>query len=267
MDGIHKKRGWQVRIAFFDSGIGGLTVLRQAVSVLPDAAYVYYADTRHAPYGVKPKGEVRRYIFEAADFLAGLDIQALVVACNTATAVAINDLRARYRFPIVGMEPAVKPALTGDGGGRKVLVAATSLTLRESKLGDLIAKLDRSRRVERLELDGLVPFAERFEFDTPEVRRYLQTRLAGVDWPRYATAVLGCTHFLFYKPLIQSIAGEGVRLIDGNAGTVRQLVRVLGGARAAVSGASGEVAFYSSGVKDPSERVRRLEALLKTPLA
>lgn len=250
-----------MRIAFFDSGIGGLTVLKEALSALPNQEFLYYADTANVPYGVKPKDEVRRCVFAAVDFLAGLGIQALVVACNTATSVAINDLRARYAFPIIGMEPAVKPAVARNTG-RKILVFATSLTLQESKLETLISRLDTAHKVERRELDGLVTFAEDFEFDTPLVRDYLQQKLAQVRWSQYETVVLGCTHFIFYRDLIQSLAGNGIELIDGNAGTVRHLVRTLGPAVSEAVPPSRRIVFYASGAEEPPDREARLMGLL-----
>ena len=117
-----------VRIAFFDSGIGGLTVLHQAKKLMPQEDYLYYADTDHVPYGSKTKEEIRRYVEEAADFIAAQDVKALVVACNTATSVAIQSLRARYSFPILGMEPAVKPAVKNIAVSKRVLVTATPVT-------------------------------------------------------------------------------------------------------------------------------------------
>jgi len=250
-----------VRIAFFDSGIGGLTVLKQALAAMPNEDYIYYADTQNVPYGVKPKDEVRSHIFSAVDFLAKQNIQALVVACNTATSVAINDLRSRYAFPIVGMEPAVKPAIIKNTG-KKILVFATSLTLKESKLETLIDRLDKKRNVERRELDGLVTFAENFEFHTPLVQRYLQEKLANTHWGQYETIVLGCTHFIYYRNMIQALAGDDIHLIDGNEGTVNHLVNIVGANRQPTQPHGQRIVFYSSGVEDPSDRANRLLDLL-----
>lgn len=250
-----------MRIAFFDSGVGGLTVLKQALTALPNETYIYYADTQNVPYGVKPKDEVRAYIFSAVDFLAKQDIQALVVACNTATAVAISDLRSRYAFPIIGMEPAVKPAIIRNTG-KKILVFATSLTLKESKLETLIDTLDKKHKVERRELDGLVTFAENRELESPIVQRYLQEKLANVHWDQYETVVLGCTHFLYYRNLLQTLIGKGVQVIDGNAGTVRRLVNIVGPNRSSTPSLDPRITFYSSGILDTSERTNQLLALL-----
>lgn len=250
-----------MRIAFFDSGIGGLTVLKQAVAALPNEDYIYYADTRNAPYGVRPKEKVRACVLAAAEFLADQRIDALVVACNTATSVAIGDLRGRYAFPIIGMEPAVKPALARNAGG-KVLVFATSLTLRESKLDTLLNSLDKMRKVERRELDGLVSFAEAFAFDTPLVRDYLRGKLGAIDWASYETVVLGCTHFIFYRALIQELVGHRIHVIDGHAGTVNRLVSLVGDRRAVAPRAAPSIAFFSSGTPDTPTRVAQFTALL-----
>ena len=256
-----------MRIGFFDSGIGGLPVLRQALAVLPTDVFVYYADTLHAPYGVKPKADVAAHVLAAADFLAEQRIHALVLACNTATAVAVQTLRERYPFPVIGMEPAVKPALM-QSTGKKIMVFATSLTLRESKLETLIANLGQGHRVVRRALDRLIPFAEAFDFDSRDVRDYLAGHLADVRWSEYESVVLGCTHFLFFRSLIQDCAGPDIRLLDGNQGTVSQLERVLKPMRAQavpdVRGTSPRVTFYASGNKEEPARVKRMLALLSS---
>ncbi len=250
-----------MRIAFFDSGLGGLTVLKRALDVLPNEDYLYFADTEHAPYGVKPKDDVRAFIFEAVDFLARQHIDALVVACNTATSVAIADLRKRYAFPIIGMEPAVKPALARNGG-KRVMVFATSLTLRESKLETLLASLDKTRKVERRELDGLVTFAENFDFDSPLVQDYLQEKLGAADWSSFGAVVLGCTHFIFYRTLIENLIGKRIPIVDGNEGTVNRLLSLVGKGASPAADGSPRMAFYSSGIEDPPARADRLRALL-----
>ncbi len=131
-----------MKIGFFDSGIGGLTVLSEAIKRLPNHEYLYYADTLHAPYGPKPKEEVRGYVFEAIEFLVQQGAQIIVIACNTATSIAIEELRTKYSIPIIGMEPAVKPAIhLKDEMKKRVLVTATPLTLKEEKLHRLIQRV------------------------------------------------------------------------------------------------------------------------------
>ena len=153
-----------MQIGFFDSGIGGLTVLHQAKRAMPQEDYLYYADTDHVPYGRKTKEEIKQYVQEAVDFIAEQGVKALVVACNTATSVAIKDLRARYSFPILGMEPAVKPAVNDTHCTKRILVTATPVTIREEKLQNLLHQVDQHHQVDLLPLPRLVEFAEQGNF-------------------------------------------------------------------------------------------------------
>lgn len=217
-----------MKIGFFDSGIGGLTVLGHALKILPFADYIYYADIKHVPYGEKTKSEVRQYVQNAMDYMAEIKVDAVVIACNTATSVADVKLRRKYCFPIVGMEPAVKPAVAYcKERGKKILVLATSLTLREEKFNQLIHKLDAAEMVDTLALGGLVKFAERFEFDSLEVCQYLQQAFAPLALDDYGAVVLGCTHFpLFNKLLQQSFTKETV-FFDGSVGAINHLADIL----------------------------------------
>jgi len=249
-----------LKIAFFDSGIGGLTVLQDAIGQLPSNEFIYYADTKNVPYGTKPKNEVVKCVLEAVDFLSGLNIHVLVVACNAATSAAITELRNRYHFPIIGMEPAVKPAVL-QNRGKDILVLATSLTLRESKLNSLITSIDKRQKVKKLAMDGLVKYAENFDFTSFDVRTYVKSKLNEIDLSRVESIVLGCTHFLYFKDLIQETVGNHIQMIDGNIGTINNLkskMALLG------NGESNEarITFYSSGVIDSEERQEKLLALL-----
>lgn len=246
-------------IGIFDSGIGGLTVLKEAVKLLPNEDFLYYADTKHVPYGTKPKDEVRRYIFDAADFFAGKGVKALVVACNTATSIAINDLRKRYGFPIIGMEPAVKPALE-KVDHRRILVLATPITVSEKKLHDLVVKLDSEQAVDLHALPGMVEFAEKFIFDEDIVIQYLLDEFAKYDLREYSAVVLGCTHFIYYRKHFKRILPQGVEIIDGNIGTVNRLMTLLESRKLDCS-RKGSLEFYCSGDKeiDDSKYRRYLE--------
>ncbi len=248
-----------MRIGVFDSGIGGLTVLKEALRLMPNEDYVYYADTKHVPYGIKPKDEVRGYIYEAADFFRGKGVEALVVACNTATSIAITDLRKRYSFPIIGMEPAVKPAVL-KADDRRVLVLATPMTVREKKLHDLVERLDSEEIVDLHGLPGLVEFAEKFIFDEDTVIRYLSDELSGYDLKEYGAVVLGCTHFIYFRKHFKKILPQGVDIIDGNLGTLKRLKTLLDNRGPSCSG-KGSVEFYCSGEKeeDSSKYTRYLE--------
>ncbi|WP_458413190.1 glutamate racemase [Schinkia sp. CFF1] len=238
-----------MRIGFFDSGIGGMTVLHQALKYLPNDDYIYYADTMHVPYGEKPKEEVREYIFNAVEFMADQGIKALVIACNTATSIAVNDLRKRYSFPILGIEPAVKPAVQScEGKRKKVLVLATNLTLREEKFHNLVKSVDHYDIVESLPLPGLVQFAEDFEFKEEKVVPYLKEKLSSFDLKQYGTIVLGCTHFPYFENSIRKIFSEEVDVISGSIGTAKNLKRILEESNQ-INDGTGDILFYNSGYK------------------
>lgn len=238
-----------VRIGFFDSGIGGMTVLHQALRFLPNEDYIFYADTLHVPYGEKPKEEVREYIFNAVDFMANQGIKALVIACNTATSIAVDDLRKKYDFPILGIEPAVKPAVQScEGKRKKVLVLATNLTLREEKFHNLVNSIDQHDIVESLPLPGLVQFAENFEFREEKVVPYLEERLSSFDIKQYGTIVLGCTHFPYFEDSLREIFPEEIDIISGSIGTAKNLKRILE-ANNQINDGSGDILFFKSGDK------------------
>ena len=251
-----------MRIGFFDSGVGGLTVLHEAMKVLKSSDFIYYADTSNVPYGSKTKAQVRDYVFNAADFMIRLGIDVLVVACNTATSVAIEALRQAYNLPIIGMEPAVKPAVLNHKD-KRVLVTATELTLKEEKLKKLITQLDCEDIVDLLPLPGLVSFAERAIFEEEMVSEYLSGAFGGLDISRYQTIVLGCTHFIFYKDILKNRIGPDVDIIDGNRGTVNMLTRTLE-TMDIPGGGSGHITYYHSGseVVD-TETLTRYSKLLK----
>lgn len=239
----------KVRIGFFDSGIGGMTVLHQALKFLPNEDYIFYADTLHVPYGEKPKEEVREYIFNAVEFIANQGVKALVVACNTATSIAIEDLRQKYDFPIIGIEPAVKPAVQQcEGKRKKVLVLATNLTLREEKFHNLVKSIDHHDIVDSLPLPGLVEFAENFIFDDERVLPYLRNELSSFDLYQYGTVVLGCTHFTYFEKSLRKVFPENVDIISGNIGTAKNLRRILE-EKNQINEGSGDILFFQSGCK------------------
>lgn len=253
-----------MRIGFFDSGIGGMSVLHQAVRLLPNEDYIFYADTLHVPYGEKSKEEVRDYIFSAADFLADQGIKALVIACNTATSIAVDDLRHKYDFPILGIEPAVKPAIQScEGKQKKVLVLATNLTLQEEKFHNLVRSLDQHDIVDSLALPGLVQFAENFEFREEKVIPYLKEQLASFDITQYGTIVLGCTHFPYFENSIRAIFPDNTNIISGSMGTAKNLKRILGEKNLINKEGTGDVTFFQSGIKiEDQETLSKYKRLL-----
>lgn len=249
-----------MRIAFFDSGIGGLTVLHQAKKLMPQEDYLYYADTDHVPYGSKTKEDIRRYVEDAVDFIAMQDVKALVVACNTATSVAIQSLRARYNFPILGMEPAVKPAVKELHVSKRVLVTATPVTLREEKLHNLLQRIDRHHQVDLLPLPKLVELAECGYFNDGQAETYLRETTQNFDLQKYSTVVLGCTHFNYFKDSFRKIFGDKMTLLDGSSGTVNNLYRVLQ-ERNLLEVNNGSIQYYNSG-REAEELRSQYEVLL-----
>ena len=230
-------------IGFFDSGIGGLSVLYESLKILPNENYIYYSDGDNAPYGVRPKEEVRDLVLDAMRFIASKGVKAIVVACNTATSVAIEDIRRLYDFPVIGMEPAVKPAVM-SGSRKRVLVFATELTLKEEKFKNLVARVDTQQMVDYLPLQELVMYAERFDFDERKIIPYLQEKLSAFRLEDYGAVVLGCTHFLFFKPMMEKVIPREVAIIDGNLGTIRNLKNKLGDH---LNPGPGSVSYYLSG--------------------
>ena len=217
----------QLPIGFFDSGLGGLSVLREAVRLMPQEDYIYFGDSRNAPYGTKTLEQIRRLSLTHAEMLYRSGIKALVVACNTATSAAISILREVYTdIPVIGIEPALKPAVS-IGEHPRVIVMATPLTVKGQKLHELLGRYAKSADVTALGCPGLMEFVEDGNLDGPEVRAYLRTLLLPHMEKPVDAIVLGCTHYPFLKKTIQESAGPGIRILDGGEGTARQLERRL----------------------------------------
>lgn len=250
-----------MKAAFFDSGIGGLSVLYEALQQMPQGDFLFYADCIHAPYGEKTPAQIQTYVDGAVDFLVAQGAQAVVLACNTATSVACQALRSRLTIPVIGMEPAAKLALDLDST-RRVLVAATPVTVRGEKLQALIGRVDRQHLVDVLALPQLVRFAEAGDFSPETVLPYLRQALAPFDLHAYSALVLGCTHFNYFKDSFRAILPPDMRLLDGNAGTVRQLMRQMG-AQAASPAVSGGVSYFFSGAPADAQQRAQAARLLK----
>mgnify|MGYP002751567799 CR=1 FL=1 len=215
-----------LKIAFFDSGIGGLSVLAEALRRFSGAEFLYFADEDHVPYGTKSRAEIVRLSLDAVGFLVARGADAVVVACNTATSAAISELRGAFSVPVIGMEPAVK--LAADSfGARPTLLIATPLTIAGEKLARLVGRLECETW--SLALPRLVEFAQDLEFDTPAVRAYLRQELAKFELERLGSLVLGCTHFNYFKDVLREILPPHVRIIDGIGGTLNRLASELGG--------------------------------------
>ena len=215
-----------MKIAFFDSGIGGLSVLAEALRRFSGAEFLYFADEDHVPYGTKSRAEIVRLSLDAVGFLVSRGAEGVVVACNTATSAAISELRGAFSVPVIGMEPAVK--LAADSfGARPTLLIATPLTIAGEKLARLVGRLECETW--SLPLPRLVEFAQDLEFGSPAVRAYLREELAKFELERLGSLVLGCTHFNYFKDVLREILPSHVRIIDGIDGTLNRLASELGG--------------------------------------
>ena len=214
-------------IAVFDSGVGGVSVLRELRALCPGERFYYFGDSANAPYGRKTTDEVRALTLAAGrKLLVDRDCKALVVACNTATAAAITDLRAAYPDRIiVGIEPALKLACDRHPGGT-IGIMATDVTLREQKLAALMERVKRDCWVLRVHAPGVVELVEAGKCDSDEAVALME-RLLGPHVGQLDALVLGCTHYPFMKTAMRTVLGEGTELLDGGEGTARETQRRL----------------------------------------
>lgn len=251
-----------MKIGIFDSGIGGLSVLHHAMKRMPDAEFIYYADEAHVPYGEKTVEEIQGFVEEILGFLLDQEVDAIVIACNTATSVATKEFRASYSVPIVGMEPAVKKAVElYQNTGKRILVAATPVTIAGNKLHNLLERVDKENDVDLLPLPQLVRFAEQGEFDSEAVMSYLKKELQDSNLKDYVAVVLGCTHFNYFKESFQKIFPEKIHFVDGNEGTINQLLRVT--EETGKSQTPGKVHYYYSGKEISEEERMEIETYMR----
>ena len=244
-------------IGIFDSGVGGLSVLRAIRQQMPDESVLYFGDQGHVPYGPRPLVEVRKFSETITRFLLDRGAKLIVVACNTASAAALKQLRQTFPdVPFVGMEPAVKPAAEHTRSGI-VGVLATPATFQGALYASVVERFASNVTLLQDTCPGLVQQIERGELDTSETRTILVSALRPMLDRGIDTVVLGCTHYPFVIPLIQEIVGPEVRVIDPAPAVARQVARLLdsSGKRAAGS-RSGTVRFITSG------EAARFESLL-----
>lgn len=236
----------ELPVAVFDSGVGGISVLRELVRRMPQEKFLYFGDCANAPYGVKSTEQVRQLTCRAVEELLAQGVKAVVLACNTATSAAIELLRKRHPDKIlVGIEPALKLAAERYPQGR-ILVMATDVTLREEKFRGLMARFSGIHPVEGIHCPGLVERIEKGELEGPEMEAFLQGLLAPHLTRDTVAVVLGCTHYPFAAPALRRVLGEGVALIDGGEGTARETQRRLAEAGLLRETRPGEVTFQSS---------------------
>ncbi len=214
-------------IAVIDSGVGGISVLRELVAVMPNENYIYFGDSKNAPYGTRSKQEVLDITRKNLDLLLSVGIKALVIACNTATSVAVSVLRRENPdLIIVGIEPAIKPP-TSELDNPTVLVMATPLTLKEEKFLSLVKEYSHGANIIPLPCPGLVEFIERGELEGDALDQYLKKLFSPFDDTKIDALVLGCTHYPHVKEAITKHLPQSVRIFDGGRGTAMQTRRRL----------------------------------------
>lgn len=247
-------------IGMFDSGVGGVSVLREARKMLPGERFIFFGDTKNAPYGTKSREEVLALSRAVAEKLITMGCKAIVIACNTATSAAAQTLREQYALPIIAMEPALKPAAALHRDGY-VLALATPGTIKGEKYQHLLQRYGEG--VVSLPCPGMMEFVEIGEVDSPALHAFLEALFAPYKAQAPEAIVLGCTHYVFLKKAIGAHF-PGVPLIDGNEGTVRQLRNTLAERNLlAEENQQGGVALLSSG--DPAA-VELMDKLLNSKM-
>lgn len=250
-------------IGLFDSGVGGLSVLRAVRARLPAQPMIYLGDQAHVPYGPRPLEEVRCFSEAITRYLLSQGAQVIVVACNTASAAALHGLRKQFpQVPFVGMEPAVKPAAESTHSG-VVGVLATPATFQGELYASVVERFARDVTLLQDTCPGLVSQIEAGDLDGPRTRAILETALAPMLARGMDTVVMGCTHYPFVIPLIEQITGPGVRVIDPAPAIARQVERVLDahGLLAAVPQATPVLRCLTTAQQQPfQDLIRRLLA-------
>jgi glutamate racemase len=253
-------------IGVLDSGVGGLSVLREIRAQLPHESIIYIADQGHVPYGPRPIEQVRGFVEGIARFLIAEGVKLIVVGCNAASAAALYHLRDTFpQMPFVGMEPAVKPAAQNTKTG-VIGVIATEATFQGELYASVVGRFAHDIQVEKQVCPEFVLLAEAGETDTPAVREVVHRRLKPMVDAHIDQLVIGCTHFPFLRDAIQAEVGPGVTIIDPAPAVARQTARVLADrALANTSSEPGHVIYYTSGELAAFRRVMR--ALLGSQIA
>lgn len=251
-------------IAIFDSGVGGLSILKSIQARLPHENLIYFADLKYLPYGDKSQDVIQQRVIQISQYLVSQGAKAIVVACNTATVSAISLLRQQFCLPIIGIEPGVKPAGLHTKSG-KIGVLATTRTIQSQAFHELLGRLMTDFHVELQACPGLVDQVEKYDLDGPETKqllsRYIEPLIAkGVD-----TLVLGCTHYPFLSPCIRSLVGEHIQIIETGAAVAKQVaVRLEQAQLLNPSQELGQLQFFSSDSQGDNENI--MSQLLELPV-
>lgn len=238
-----------------DSGVGGISVLALAHQKLPSENFCFFADAAYAPYGDKTPSEIRDRLHAILNEYKDQPIKAILLACNTATSAAAAALREEMEIPVIGMEPALKPAVLNSDG--QIIVIATALTIREAKFQKLLAQYGAGRDIVPIPCPGLMELVEK-DPEGEDTKAYIRNVLAPYE-NKMTSLVLGCTHYVFLRPLLQKMYPQ-VTLFDGNDGVVRHLEEILRERNAL--GGHGKISMSSS-LKDFNGRINYHDKCMK----
>ncbi len=214
-------------IAVIDSGVGGISVLKELIKLMPNENYIYFGDNKNAPYGNKTTEEVKNLMFSNVSMLLEKGAKAIVIACNTATGASVEALREKYHdISIIGIEPAIKPTIKYKEHSN-VLVMATPLTLKQDKFYELLYRFCDDVNIMTLACPGLMDLIEEGKTEGRELEEFLKKLFSEVDGIRFDSVVLGCTHYPHVKETIKKVIGYDVMIFDGGEGTARETKRKL----------------------------------------
>lgn len=249
-------------IGVFDSGLGGISVLKELYRMLPHENYIYFGDSRYAPYGEKSKGAIMERCITICEFFLRKGVKAIVIACNTATSACVNELRIRYpHLIIIGMEPALKVAAECEGK-QHVLVLATNFTLREKKFASLMSRYEQENCIYKQACPKLVEIVEGHQlYQGDFVRDVLHGYIAPYNLDTLNSIVLGCTHFVFFRAYLQELLPSHISVVDGNYGTAKHLANMLHEQQVENDVKMGNISIYNS-LKDDENIINLSKELL-----
>ncbi|WP_243109434.1 glutamate racemase [Anaerophilus nitritogenes] len=213
-------------IGIFDSGMGGISVLKEMKKLMPYEDYIYYGDSKNIPYGTKTKEQLQKLCIKIGDYFIDRGVKAIVIACNTATSASVDLFRERYNIPIIGVEPALKPAIEKYNRG-KIVVLATDVTLKEEKFAKLMDRYKDEANIVKIPAPKLVTVVENGITSGEEAQRAILETFEGINIKEVSSIVLGCTHYIFLKDAMKKILGDNIELIDGGVGTALHLKNIL----------------------------------------
>lgn len=248
-------------IGFFDSGIGGLSVLKHAMQVMPNENFIFFGDNGNLPYGEKSEAQIKKLTIAGGDFLFEKGVKAMLVACNTATSAAIHDMRDKYKMPVISMEPAIKPACAAADEG-KVMVLATPSTIASARYKRLVERLGCGAKIIDIPCGGLADMLDTGDFKNPAIDAYLEKKMLPYVSEEIDGIVIGCTHYSFVAETIAGVAAALLpgkkTLFDGMFGTVRQLKNVLQEHDMLSPGPGGEVEVHTSGTAENLQVMQKI---------